>query len=177
MLKSIIAFLVMAAGVSAFAIPKISSPLNKQEIQEMVIQFQLNQLTNVSYRAGVNCDEQQTGYPGCVETLCASTNCYGSTGRDIAAACAGASGRCVQTLCKSTNCYGSTGRDIALACRTTSGMCVEILCRSTNCYGSTGRDIARACVGSDGKCVEILCQSTNCYGSTGRDIAKSCAGN
>ncbi|MGE4131612.1 MAG: hypothetical protein AB7F86_08230 [Bdellovibrionales bacterium] len=163
-------------GSVGFALPKMNSPLSTQEIQEMVIQFQLGQLTKATASHNPNCDDQP-GSPSCVEVLCQSTNCYGSTGQEIARACAGSSGRCVQTLCQPTNCYGSTGRDIAQACRGSSGLCVEVLCQSTNCYGSTGRDIAQACVGSDGRCVETLCKSTNCYGSTGRDIARSCAGN
>ncbi len=120
-------------------------------------------------------DENESG-PSCVATLCKSTSCYGSTGREIAEACRGASGRCVEGLCKSTSCYGSTGKEIAMACKGVSGLCVEALCKSTSCYGSTGKDIAEACKGSDGNCVEELCKNTSCYGSTGKEIARSCAG-
>ena len=182
MLKSIFLIFLMAFSVAQAA----ENQLSKQDIRLMVEDFYLNQdshsLSNDIFKTEFTKNQQlyhcEDGdqRSSCVEILCEKTNCYGSTGREIAQACAGANGRCVKTLCEKTNCYGSTGREIAQSCRGSSGLCVEILCEKTNCYGSTGREIAQACVGADGQCVKTLCEKTNCYGSTGREIAQACAG-
>lgn len=121
--------------------------------------------------------EDDPGAQSCMEELCKTTYCSGSSGREIAEACRGASGRCVKKLCETTYCSGSSGKEIAQACRGSSGLCVDELCKTTYCSGSSGREIAQACVGADGRCVQELCKTSYCSGSTGKEIARACAGN
>lgn len=190
MLKSLLLSLTALTSLSATNVmAQTLSSAEKTNIRRMAQDFYLKQAEKQASAERTlfplavmpsddnHCEDDGDQRASCVSTLCKSSNCSGSTGREIAEACRGANGRCVEKLCESSNCSGSTGREIAGACRGSNGLCVDELCKTSNCSGSTGREIATACKGADGLCVVELCKSSNCSGSTGKEIARSCGGN